>query len=50
MYEIIDNNGTIYSGTYEEMITVWDEILTDNPNDIQFDGDLKLIHVLNIYR
>jgi len=55
MWEIIDNNGTIYSGTEEEMLNIWDQILginkyTAHPLEIKWEGDLKLIQIHNIYR
>lgn len=57
MYEIIDNNGTIHSGTEDEMRRAF-EVMTDSESSqedldrwsFDWEGDLKLIHVLDIYR
>ena len=48
-YEIIDNNGVVYSGTEEEMTQKFDEILNGEA-DVAWVGDLKLVHVLNVTR
>lgn len=51
MYEIIDAGGTIYSGTEEEMQDVWDDMVYNgNPENIEWSGDLKLVHILEITR
>ena len=48
MYEIIDNKGTIYSGTEEEMLNYWQDIQNGKADDIDFDGDVRLIQVIDI--
>lgn len=53
MYEIIDNKGVIYSGenlaemenVYNAMINKDDEYIDDD-----WQGDLKLVHVLRVER
>ena len=51
MYEIIDNNGVIYSSSdYEEIMTWWGEMTDENPENIEWDGDLKLIKILDIIK
>jgi hypothetical protein len=57
-WEIIDDNGVLFSGSEDEMIHAFD-VMTD-PNEhsnddndnypSQWEGDLKLIHVVNICR
>ena len=54
MYEIIDDNGVIHSGSEEEMTHAFD-VMT-NPDEfsrkefntwwVQWQGDLKLVHVI----
>ena len=58
VWEIQDNNGTIHSGTQEDMEWAWDIMLC--PGDFHgedvdewyttWEGDLKLVEVHNIYR
>ncbi len=48
MYEIIDNKGTIYSGTEDEMLIVWEDIRDSKHDDIDFEGDVGLIQVIDI--
>ena len=55
MWQIIDNNGVIYSGTEEEMLNMWDNILGINkykgrPCEIYWIGDLKLIQIHQIHK
>lgn len=51
MWEITDNNSTIYSGTESEMLAYWKTITENgNPDNIEWDGDLKLIQIHNIFR
>ena len=58
MWEIIDNNGTIYSGDQEDMTEMFDIMVNTNDypkcdtKDVLTDwsGDLKLIEVHNISR
>ena len=48
-FQIIDDNSVIYSSSdYEEAIRWWDGITGDNPEDITWEGDLKLIKILDI--
>jgi len=56
-YEIVDNNGTIHTGTREEMSNLFSDYVnhmenTDNEYDseYEYEGDLKLIQVLAVYR
>ena len=49
MWEITDNNGTIYSGTEEEMKTLFEQIEKGEKEE-EWDGDLRLIQVHNIYK
>jgi len=65
MFEIIDNNGVIHSGSESEMLLAW-AIMTGNDEDLEltkkalkqyreeykvdsWDGDIKLIQVIDIY-
>jgi hypothetical protein len=57
-WEIIDNNGVLFSGSEDEMIHAFD-VMTDpmqyssEDNDnypSQWEGDLKLVQVHNICR
>ena len=58
MYEIIDNNGTIHSGSEEEMRDAWEAITSPVCNNkeliekyyCEWEGDLKLVHVLQVTR
>lgn len=51
MWEIIDNEGVIYSGSESEMYEYWNKIANqDNPDEIEWIGDLRLIQVHDIYR
>lgn len=49
MWEIIDDNGTIYSGNENEMQFKFEEMIAED-SDETWEGDLKLIEVHNIYR
>ena len=49
MWEIIDNKGTIYSGTEEDIRVIFDQIQTGEIEE-SWQGDLKLIEVHAIYR
>jgi len=52
-WEIIDDNGVIYSGTEEEMVLVFSNIVNgdiDQDDLVEWIGDLKLVEVHNIYR
>ena len=54
MYEIIDDNGVIHSGSEEEMTHAFDVMCSpldydDEENDkwwVDWSGDLKLVHVI----
>ena len=48
MWEIVDNNGTIYSGSEEEMKDQWQDMVETNNYD--WEGDLKLIEVHQVVR
>jgi hypothetical protein len=54
MYEIIDDTGVLFSGTEDEMITAFDDIINNNEESEyhidEWNGDIKLIKVINIYR
>lgn len=64
MFEIIDNNGVIYSGTQEEMLTAFAALSGDvdyfetkkafknavTNHQTGWDGDLKLVEVINVLR
>lgn len=58
MWEIADNNGTIYSGSEDEMTLAFDIMTNSNTyskkkvKELQTDweGDLRLIQVHNTYR
>jgi len=47
MYEIIDDNETIYSGHKEDMINIFDKI-KDNKIYLEWKGDLRLIKIIDI--
>ena len=49
MWEIIDINGTIYSGNEDEIQATFDQIL-DGTIEICWQGDLKLIQIHNIHK
>lgn len=50
MFEIVDNEGTIYSGTEEEIQDTWDDIVWNgNPEHVEWTGDLRLIKVVDIH-
>ena len=48
MFEILDDDGVIYSGSSEEMEDIFDEML-ENSN-ARWEGDLKLVQVLKVER
>jgi len=52
MWEIIDDEGTIESGTEEEMRLIWDNTIDSGkqPRVSNWFGDLKLIQIHNITR
>jgi len=54
MFEIVDNNGTLFSGSENDMRYKFYEIVDDEENmvehDIEYEGDLRLIQVIDIYR
>ena len=45
-WEIIDDEGVIYSGSQEEM----EEIFSDWPDDIETAGDTKLVEVHGVFK
>ena len=57
MYEIIDDNGTIHSGSEEEMNYVFDIMMnpheynreTRNDWNVRWKGDLKLVKVIKTH-
>jgi len=49
MWEITDNNGTIYSGNEEEMKTLFEQIEKGETEE-KWEGDLRLIEVHSIYK
>lgn len=57
-WEITDENGTIYSGSEDEMISKFYELTQNRDDDdislsdeeCSWEGDLRLIQVHNIYR
>lgn len=49
MWEIIDNNGTIYSGSEDEIRSKFQQMVDGN-EECGWDGDLKLIQVHSIYK
>ena len=49
MWEIIDNNGTVYSGNEDEMQSTFQRI-KDGDEEVEWEGDLKLIQVHSIHR
>jgi hypothetical protein len=48
MWEITDNNGTIYSGNEDEMITLFQQIKNGETEE-EWTGDLRLVQVHDIY-
>jgi hypothetical protein len=58
MYEIIDDNGVIHSGTEKEMEEAFDVMVNPNeysPEEVgkwsfDWEGDLKLVEVKNVHR
>ncbi len=48
-FEIIDDQGVIYSGTEIEMMEQWENI-TNQEDDIEWTGDLRLVKVVSIIR
>ena len=49
VWEIIDNNGILFSGTERDMKRIWDNIINERI-DVSWGGDLKLVEVHKIYR
>lgn len=49
MFEIQDDNGTIYSGKESEMTSKWEEITSDRTEEVDFTGDLRLIQVIDTW-
>ena len=49
MWEIIDDEGVVYSGTQEEMERVFNRIV-NGQIECDWTGDLKLIEIHNITR
>jgi len=49
MFEIIDNKGTIYSGSLEEMNDKFAEMIGADSEE-SWEGDLKLIQVIEVYK
>lgn len=49
MYEIQDTNGVIYSGNFDEIQTLYNDIINNNLI-ITWNGDLKLVKVINCYK
>jgi len=55
-YEIMDDNGTLHSGTEEEMQNLFIDYIhhmessDDIDGDYKYDGDLRLICVISIHR
>jgi len=50
MYEIIDDNDVIYSGSREYIFDIWDRLPNESDELIgDFDGDLKLIQVHDVW-
>lgn len=44
MWEIVDDNGVIYSGSEDEMMMYWQQMNSEDNYD-EWEGDLKLIEV-----
>jgi len=44
MWEIIDDEGVIYSGNEEEVRAYWDKMNSEE-NEDEWSGDLKLIEI-----
>lgn len=49
MYEIQDNDGTIYSGSKQEIEDLWDRITYDRTLQIDFSGDLRLVRIVETW-
>jgi len=49
MWEITDNNGTIYSGHEDEMRLLYQQIV-EGVIEEKWTGDLRLIQIHNIYK
>ena len=54
MYEIIDDSGVIHSGSEEEMKQAFDDTVNNKTDSEWFidswHGDLKLVHIIQIYK
>jgi hypothetical protein len=54
MWEIIDKNGTIYSGKEDEIKDIYQKIIyqrvVEGNTEVSWEGDLKLIQVHCIYK
>ena len=52
MFEIIDNEGTIHSGSEDEMRCIWEDVTIDGKYDEhigEHTGDLKLIQIQDVW-
>jgi len=56
-YEIVDDNGTIHTGTEEDMHNLFNDYVYHMENtddeyneDYEYEGDLRLIKVLAVHR
>lgn len=49
MWEITDNNGTIYSGNEDEITTLFQQI-KDGEIEEEWTGDLRLIQIHSIHK
>jgi hypothetical protein len=50
LWKVIDDNGTIHSGTESECNTAFNQIINDEYGIDGWDGDLLLIQVHKIFR
>lgn len=48
-WEIIDKNGCVFSGTEDRMREIWNTIVSGNETDIEWDGDMKLVEIHDLY-
>jgi hypothetical protein len=49
MWEIIDNNGTLYSGKEDDITTIFQDI-REGKIEEDWNGDLKLVQVHDIHK
>lgn len=49
LWEIIDENGCVYSGNETDMRFTFENIV-DNKADLEWTGDIKLVEVHGIHR